>query len=175
MRSSVLFPALLAAGILLLHGVSTIPSQVPEADEVPVGQGGSATFPIRLTTSLDDVAGVQGLFRYDPSRVSELTLAISPLQPGSFVLNMHEPALGEVRFVVYSISHTINAAEPFLVCRIKSKESGDASEDSSVVVVDLTAVATPDGQPHASSQRYLNVPIRVMPNHSPTGESWFLH
>jgi len=160
-------------GVLFLHGVPTT-GQVSDGNDVVIGQSGRANFPIYLSTTLDGVAGVQGLFLYDPSRVGELTLAVSPLQAGSFMLRSHEPELGEVHFVTYSVDDTINSTEPFLVCEVESKEAGYASDLSSVVVVDLTYVSTPDGQPHAPSERYLNVPIRVEPE-PPAAASWILY
>lgn len=149
----------LMAGLLVLGSPGS--GQISDGDLVTIPHGGDAAFSVFLATSFDDVGGVQGTIRYDRGRVGGVALAMGPEQPDSFVVRSHEPQPGELRFLAYSPHHTIDPDVPLLVCTVSSH--GDGSEVTSVLVVDLHFVATPDGHLHEQAERYLNVPLHVEP------------
>lgn len=165
----------LAAGLtalMLVVGFAVLRADIPQGDPVSINPGGEGEMAVRLATTLDDVAGVQGIVRYEPSMVSFAGLEMGATQPGSFAVRWFETEPGTVRFILYSIDDTLDKSAPVLVCRLSAP--GGAGGDASAVVLELTYVATPDGEIHWDFDKYTNYPVRVR-GAMPVVSSWFLY
>ena len=157
---SVLLPSLLAAAVAVA-GVASTSAQIIEEEGSSLRPGGTASFPLTLTTTLDGVAGIQGVVYFEPARVELVELSPGPGQPDSFVLRCHEIEPGKMQFLVYSPQDTFSKDNPVVLFNVTAPDiAGDAPGDSALVL-DLTYVSATDGQLHAPNQPHINYPIRI--------------
>jgi len=132
---------------------------IVNSDEIILSPDGKASIPIQFTTSIDDVAGVQGSILYDPAKIESIALSPSPDQAASFAIRSHITEPGTMKFLIYSKYKTLVKDRPFFYCNITAKMTGDLKKFNSVLVCDLELSSSKEAQPYSQTDSYVNFPV----------------
>lgn len=158
--------------ILILPGVPE--AQIVNSDDIILNPDGTATVPLYITTSIENISGIQGTLLYDPSRMSEVTLAKSPNQPGTCILRSHSSKPGEVKYVLYSRDHFLRKQNPVILCQVKMNSAEQYEGFESVLIHELSYVGKQDAQIEAVNTQFTNIPIKGAPK-SAAQSAWGLY